>query len=376
MLRLINHKMKKTIILLSAVAIFLYGCKNPDGEEDKVGTPTSVSQDKTSIKNGMDQMVSGVTDLVQGDFLKAVTDFGGVINGESSNDVWMEDMVQGLANSMSIGTVDGNGDYAAEGTSDDFRFSLNDYDGVYTYNFITEKFDVSSSDNGLVIVKFPTSPSMNLNDGELTISDYTYKDFDIEGDLIPLPKKFSMVLKKSGTKLFSVVLNDVEYETQGDMTIPRLIDLNIYASPYDMNITFNKSGTKLEMNHVITSEVGETMEMSGSLTLAHNTFSTISDKDLVLGQVEFTYGSLKAAGSMDIKSLIQIDDPSVAEFNQYADIGLYHNNSKIGDLVLVEDSEGEQSINIFYKDGTSEDMDAAYLQDFIDKVEIEFDTFL
>ena len=67
-------------------------------------------------------------------------------------------------------------------------------------------------------------------------------------------------------------------------------------------------------------------------------------------------------------SLFAYEDPSNTQVNAMTDVDMYYSNSKVGELIMQSDSQGDPEVNIVYTDGSSEDVEV-YYNPFITNIE-------
>ena len=84
-------------------------------------------------------------------------------------------------------------------------------------------------------------------------------------------------------------------------------------------------------------------------------------------QFTVTQSALVINGSIDLKTLNNINHPSATDINKSINLEVNYNNQKIGTL-KVEEVGGEQYLFIFYKDGTNENT-SMYYDSFVKDVE-------
>ena len=169
---------------------------------------------------------------------------------------------------------------------------------------------------------------------------------------------------------FEVDLKSVTYNSYSDYAYPTSLELVIYANPYSIAVDYTKTGNTFAASYKMTSASACTVEVTGKLVLAHDDFDNIDEGDVISAEVNVSYGSLKITGSSDLKSLLALDDPTVAQINQYSDVKVYVNSSEVGELSLETGSDDNNYVNIIYKDGTTDDVSTKYLDTFSSDLEV------
>lgn len=345
------------------------GCKKDD-DETTTSNATTVEQDKENITAGLKQMVTCIADIKRGNGVQAITDFVGLADGNAVDEDWAGDLITELFNKMAIGAQDQAGDYTLEEAAD-FQFTIATFKGIYTYNHTNKNFDFATSSSNEIVVKMPSSASKTTNNATFTFSKYEYQNFTFDGIQTPLPTAVYFTLEIDGQKTIEIDLTEVKYESYADFAYPTKVDLIIYTNPNTTTISYTKTGNTFEGTYTMSSEAGCTMELDAKLVLAHDDFDNISEEDVVLTELTLSYGVLKLEGTADLKSLLALAEPTADQVNQYSDIKVVVSDVEIGELALKTDSDGNEYVNIIYKDGTTDNVETKYMNTFADDLETE-----
>jgi hypothetical protein len=200
---------------------------------------------------------------------------------------------------------------------------------------------------------------------------YTDKACDIEGETTYLPTKASAYLKKDGKKLASIDVT-ADYTNYG---IPKTATADIYAQPVKIQATLTQeSASKFSAQLTITDETqsDNNLSVSAEATLSNAINNYTDFDDCEFNNLKFTVdqASLSIQGSVDLKTLNKIEDPSAIDINLCLDAAVFYNGAKTGTLTVVDLGE-DRYLYIVYKDGTKENTNV-YYDSFITNVENMF----
>jgi len=365
---------KNALLSLSLFGvIFSSSCKKEIDDTSSNNTDetvVNVPQDKENVAAGLKQMVSCISDYKNGKFIQGIVAFNGIANGESQNDEWVSETVGNLINKIALGTANQYGDYEMDEASD-FQFTIGQIKGIYTYSSTTKDFSVASSSANELVVKLPSAPSVSYNNVVLTFSKYEFSNYTFDGEQVPLPTSVYLSVSIDGEKAFEIDLKSAKYVSKADYAYPTSLDLVVYTNPYSIAIDYTKSGNVFDVSYKMTSASTCPMEFTGKLVLAHDDLDNIDEDGLISAEVLLSYGSLKVVGKSDLKTLIALGDPTVAQVNQYSDVKMFVDNAEIGEYSLELDSDDEAYLNMIYKDGTTDNMQSKYLDAFVSDLEVE-----
>jgi hypothetical protein len=255
-------------------------------------------------------------------------------------------------------------DYDEEENENRFNFAR--LAGKYTWNSGSERWDVTS--HNAILLSFPSSESKTANDCEAAFTAYEDKRCDIEGDIIYLPTKANIYLKKDNETLFSTNLS-ASYSEYG---IPAKVTVNVYAKPLNVDVAFTQeSATKLKADVNIENEtVAENNLIIGcEATLAGNGITKYSDlDDIKLNVLKLTLRQheLSIVGTVDFKTL-DGKRLTAENINECINFDVFYKTQKVGTLKVV-DLDEDRYLYIVYKDDTKENT-SIYYDSFITDIE-------
>lgn len=247
------------------------------------------------------------------------------------------------------------------------RFNFPSFAGKYTWNKSKKDWDVNKP-HSTIAVYFPSSETQATNNCEAGIKEYTDKSCDIEGKAIYLPTKASAYFSKDGTTLASVDVT-AEYTGYG---IPQKAAAEVYAKPVKINASLTQeSASKYKASVAIADEddSNNNLSVTAEATLSNGVNSYTDFDDCKINNLIFTVtqAAMAISGSIDLKTLNKINNPSTEDINKSINFEVSYNNQKTGTL-QVEDVGREQYLFIYYKDGTKENT-SMYYDSFVTDVE-------
>jgi hypothetical protein len=251
----------------------------------------------------------------------------------------------------------------------DNRFNFSSFAGKYTWNNSNKRWDKTSHNS--IIAYFPSSENLPTNDCEAGITAYTDKACDIEGKTTYLPTKTNAYFSKGGTKLASVDIT-ADYTNYG---IPKKATANIYAKPVTIDASLTQeSASKYKASLSIVDETDNNNNLSVTCEAAlSNSIDNYTDlDDCKINNLRFTVtqSAMVINGTVDLKTLDNINRPSATDINSCINFEVNYNNQKTGTL-KVEEVGDEKYLFIFYKDNTKENT-SIYYDSFIKDVEHMF----
>jgi hypothetical protein len=249
---------------------------------------------------------------------------------------------------------------------EDKRFVFSKFAGIYTWNKSREQWDKTSHSS--IVARFPSSETLSANDCEAGITAYEDKDYDIEGKTTYLPTKASAYFSKDGTKLASVDVT-ADYTNYG---IPKKATAGIYAKPININASLTQeSASKYKASVSITDETNGDNNLSVTceavLSNDINEYTDLDDCEINSLRFTVTQSAMVINGTVDLKTLNNIDHPSTKDINSCINFEVNYNSQKVGTLKVKEVGD-EQYLFIYYKDNTEENT-SIYYDSFVNDVE-------
>jgi hypothetical protein len=350
---------KKLILAFALLGVILISnCKKDNNTDDPTTSETTVAEDKQNIDKSIDNILTGIKDLKNGDASFAFKDFVKLSGGEILNDDWVE-------------TITGELDYQFnfDDIADAGRFDFNFYTGTYIWNNENEEWDKTNSPNDKIILQFPSQMNQQSNNSVFTMDSYSDQHVDFNGDEYWAPTKLSAELFIDNMEIFHININNIQYELS-DYTIPIDIDIELFTKPYLYQIDMHRNtSTNFDLNISMHNNGNYKLSVKTNVILAHSDYSNFdfgNDINTVSGSISYDNFMFKFSG--DVGTLASLEDPSEIQINTLIDVEVFYDNSKIGDLEYRKDN-GEVNIFIIYKDGTSENT-SKYYDDFLDRLEL------
>ncbi|MDR1896741.1 MAG: hypothetical protein LBR10_08125 [Prevotellaceae bacterium] len=250
------------------------------------------------------------------------------------------------------------------------RFNFASFAGQYTWDNSRKEWNKTS--HNTILALFPSSENGATNNCELGITEYTDKACDIEGETIYLPTKVSASFKKDAVKLASVDVT-ADYTNYG---IPKQATAKVYAKPVNIEAALiQESASKYSASLSVADEDNQdnNLSISCTATLSNgiSNYTDLDDCELNNLRVAIAQSDLTVNGSVDIKTLNNINEPSVTDINNCISFEVLYRNQIIGTL-KVEEVGDEVYLFIIYKDGTKENT-SIYYDSFIEDIESIFE---
>jgi len=337
----------------------LFFCDKPEDpkEDDTAPNVTTVAQDKESLEKYSSDLINCIKDIKNGDLVSTVQTMFDISQGEGDGE-WVQEMVDSLEGIIDVDDIETQN-----------RFSLPTYKGIYTYSSVSKKWTKTNSSNGYVVFNFPSQEN-GTNDLKLSLTEYSDKLTNFEGDDIGVPIRVNLVLTKNGQKLASFKLNSITWVESGDFSLPIAVDAQIFLSPLTIDISGRSLQGKEFDADITLSKSGCNITFNTEFELLHDDYSTLEDTDIDNVKMSLSFNNLKVTSNIDVNTLSAIDDPSASQVNSLLDIDVLKSGQKIADVELKEDSEGDFIPYLVYKDASEEEIDEAYATQFLDDLEL------
>ena len=342
---------------------------NPDQEDtdgDGLGDacdPTTVEQDQANIQASLDATLDCITTFDNGLAVETVlTDFLGIVDGDTLNLVWAEELVDGLGEVVP--------------TTEESRFDIEVFEGTYNYNHGTESWSRNDNQTARVVINFPSSPSESSNNAKLIIENYSDEEVTIGDEPIYLPKAVDVSLEVDDEDVITVNLNSVAYANNADFQIPIAIDVAIYVNPYTLSLVVeNTSGTEFTLD-LDFSDDGDICStgVHAEVELATSDYENLTEDDILNATFALTNNNLTLQSTGGIAELLQIEDPTIEQINSFLYAEVLFNELKIADILIEEGEDEEVIVFLEFKDGSTEDA-ANYYEGFIEDLEELFNSY-
>ncbi|WP_424963737.1 thrombospondin type 3 repeat-containing protein [Ekhidna sp.] len=339
-----------------------------DSDEDGIGdvcdpVPTTVEQDKDHIQASLDATLDCIKTFESGLAIETVlTDFMGIVDGDTLHLEWIDTLTNRLPDVMPVSEKNG--------------LDMDAFEGTYTFNPADTSWTKSGDQNGRIVLNFATSPDLNSNNAVLTIENYSDTEVSIGEEPIYLPTSVDVSLVVDGTEIITIDLNSVEYANNADFQIPIAIDLGVYVNPYSLSLVVdNISGTEfsLDLDFADDTDVCST-GIHAEVKLDGNDYQNLTEQSLLKATFALYSNDLSIQSTDGIAQILQLEDPTAAQINEFLNLEVLYQDFKIADIVLEDDEMDGIIVLLEYKDESSEDA-ANYYEDFIDELETLFTSY-
>lgn len=317
---------------------------------------TTTAQDQTNIQSSFDSVLDCARSLTEGVSVDVLLrDFLGLVDGDTLNIDWVETLLDDLENVLDPNALN------------DAGIDIALLAATYDYDHVTNLWNKTDDQSDRVVLNFPSSPTTTTNNSSLTLENYTDTQIVLDGSTLNLPVTLDLSLVVDGIKLLGLDLGNVNYSSSSDFQIPVAIDISIYVNPYTLSIDFenptmNEYSLSLDFENDMSSC---SFGVDAGLKLDHDDFQNIDFVNVLDATVAVHLNGLTIQSLDGIAEILQITDPTESQINSFVDAEILFGDIKIGDLEFDETNE---TINIVYKDGSSEDS-ANYYQSLLDDLE-------
>ncbi len=317
---------------------------------------TTITQDKQNISNTLTSMETCITVLKNGYGANALKNFLNLDQGEVLADDWIEDMIDNIDEVLELDALEDN---------NKFDYSTNT--GTYNWNSNTQSWTKLNNSNK-IIINFPDAEwNQNNNNAVFTFHSYTDVSIFYDGENIFAPTSVIADLYVDGVKVFDIA-GSYSYDIGNPTPIPININTTLSFDPFSISIIASRiMSTKFEAEISITDNSGCLTTLEADVTIAHNDYENLEETDIVEINTILSHASMEIRGYMD-GSLFAYEDPSNNQVNAMTDVEMYYSSSKVGELIMQSDSQGDPEVYIVYNDGSSEDVEV-YYNPFITNIE-------
>ena len=312
------------------------------------GGSTTVAQDKQDISNTFASMENCISSLKNGFGAEALQNFLNLDEGDVLSENWIEDMVENIDDLLDLNTID-----------DDNQFNFNDNTGTYTWSQSAQSWSQTSIPSNKIIIRFPSSEGTSINDAEFTFHSYNDIALFYDGESIYAPTSLNADLYVTGTKVFELNGN-YTYDVGNPTPIPTNINTVFTFNPFTITITGQRiTSTEFEADLSITNNSGCLTSLHVDAAFAHDDYENLENTDIIEVNTTMSHDNMSIVGFVD-GALMAIDDPSNTQINNMSDINVYYSGNKIGELILQQDSNGDENIYIRYSDSSVEHTEVYY----------------
>jgi hypothetical protein len=334
--------MKKILALFMAftIAIGFYSCTK-SGLDD-VG-PTTVQEDKDFITQTANNTIQCIRGVDNGVFTQTLIKFLGASGGNTLNTNWIDSMTNAL--DVAAGVI--KLDTLTE------RFNYNTYKGIYNWNRVTKTFIKTASST--IEVNFPSEPTQVANNMSFKFTTYTDGQYQINALNKYLPVTAKANLTKNGEEIANIDFSGLY--SSGNFPAPINVVLNVYLKPHNYKITVNRI-TNLQFGYKIElgGDCGSVAE--GKVTFLNDDYNNLDiEQDLKSVDMTYTKAQLTITTNWNAQAYYAFLNPNTTNINSTFTSEVKREGLKIGDLKFVDAPNGDRKVYIYYKDGTSDDIE-------------------
>jgi hypothetical protein len=337
-----------TISIIVAISAFFNSCTK-SGLEDFTPT-TTVQEDKDFIIKTTNNTIVCIKGVENGIFTQTFVKFLGAVNGNINNQNW----VDSLSDALDVATGGIQFDSATD------RFLYNNIKGTYTWNRFTKTFIKTPSTTMSVL--FPSEPTQLSNNMVFKFTNYTDGLYQVNALNQYLPTFAKASMDKNGEEIMKVDYNGTF--SSGSFPSPINVVLNIYLKPHNYKITVNRItnlqfGFKIELG----GDCGSVTE--GKVTFLNDDYNNLDvEQDLSNVQLTYTKAPLSIVNNWNAHQYYQFTNPTTNNINSTFTSVMYNGTEKIGELKFKDLANGDRKVFIYYRDGTSDNVDV-YTNSFI-----------
>ncbi len=342
-----------------------------DLDEDGIGdvcdeVPTTVAQDKVHIEEAFDSTIGCINAFESGTAIQTVlTDFIGLSSGDTLNLEWIEGLLDSLDAVM------------PESMSEEGRFDIVTFAGTYSYNHGDQTWTRNANETDRVVLQFPSSPSESTNNAVLSIGNYSDTEVTIGDEPIYLPVTVLASLTVDGIEIITIDLMDVEYASNTDFQIPMAINVSIYINPYSLDlIVENSSTTEFTLDLSFSDEgAGCATGIHANVKLDSDDYQNLTEQSLLNLTFAVHANNMSIESTGGVAEILQITDPSLAQINEFLDLGVLIDDIRIADIIIEENEFQETLVLLQFKDDSTEDSEG-YYQGFLDDLEVIYTSYV
>ncbi len=358
--------MKKILIPILALVVFnLSSCKKDEKDDNENENPmTTVAEDKANIKASLDGVIECMETFKSGDFVTTAVNFLGMSNGTANEDVWVGDLFDSLFTEADF-----------EYLENEQKFILANHYGTYTYNIDNHKWDRAKNLTDKAVFIFPSNKSATSNDMKLIVGSYSDSPVNLDSGQVFMPKTGAIQLYKNGSEIAHIILNNFSWEAvSSTQSIPTNISGSIMMSPFTYKFEMNRNNpTEFVASIDVTSNSSCGYHVDATLNLNNSDYFDLDDEEIDNLKVNFNYGNFTLKLNADIDGIAALgEDPSTDQINSKFDTKVYFASLPIAKIYFSKDANSNIMPYIEYKDKTSENVDEAYMKDFMNRLENVF----
>tara|TARA_B110000208_G_scaffold65999_1_gene85534 strand:+ start:3 stop:1169 length:1167 start_codon:yes stop_codon:yes gene_type:complete len=340
-----------SILLMLSITVFYAGCSKGEGIDEVVDevvdevidSENSSEQDKLVVENKMESFMSCMENLESGQFSQLLLDI--YDNVENDNTSYHDDLSEAFSD-LNIAQVFEGLNYPYD------LFDFSNHTGTYIYNDALGTW-ITESANNVVEILFPIFTNSASNDLEIRLSDVTQEFIEVIDEGIYIPTSLVLDVFYNSERVFGINIKNIKYEIQDEIPVPTDIDIVIYTNPFTHEIKIDRINSKyFSVHYSLDNGSGCTTEIKSDLELLSSDYENLEDKDIKSISGYILINDLKFEYDGNMEYLLGLDDPTTSQINNYVDLSVLENNTKIGELKLIEETDGDYSVVMVFMDGT------------------------
>jgi hypothetical protein len=368
--------MKKIILVFIPLLLLVLSCEKKDKKSQ-----TSVENDKANIFKSLDNIVSCMGTMKDGELMNAFVEFANISYGEAIDEEFVEDLFDNMEDAFE--EVDFN--------EDEDRLPFENFTGTWSYGILDHKWSHSKSPSNKIIIKFPSDKSQTRNNVTASLDDYADKKYVFDSDDVWLPVSFNLSLMKDGSKLAELDLDNLDFYQSNDLIIPTDVSVSLFVSPFTLAFNGERTSSKQFMAEARFDD-GSGCEyiLNGNLKLAHSDYENLDDEDFTSIEGFFSHNQMKLEYFLGLGKIAEFQNTyagaSDDEINDNIDVKLLMNRQNVGEITIktttevIDDywgsyTESSSDFIITYKNGESESVEV-YLEPFFQDLETVFEPIL
>lgn len=348
--------MKKQISLLTVFALlfsftFITCKKDDDAPKGKY----TADEAKVELSSASQEVQTSMGEMMANPSMESLMFLMELLEMDFDDDDWKSSLKSAVANDQRPGLIAAK-HYFVESLKDDEIDPIEG--GVYTFNFVTDEFDLTDPNVDYLMFLYPANQTAYMNqqnNAELKIEDLEIIEIEITDEWGTYTEEMLTSLKVTH-KIDNQVVMSCTYSASFNVeALPTSITFNMTMAPYSFTMTYSGSG--VNYTSTLSFKQGNDVLMSYDLAFVYN--SDMDDINFVEGYYQVT--PIKFQGEIDVAAMENCDEYDVDCANGNLDVQVIQSetNKLIGDLefrLYTDPTYGDQWVEpvIVYADGSWE----------------------
>ena len=163
--------MKNILLAFIPTLILALSCKrdeiNSDTQTEQTEQiETTVGEDKINISRSMENIVSCMSTMKDGDLMTAFVDFANISDGEALDEDFIEDLFENMEDAIDEIEI-----------PDEVRFPFESFTGTWSYKISDHTWSHSDYPSSKIVVEFPSDKYETSNNVTASLNDYKDKKY-------------------------------------------------------------------------------------------------------------------------------------------------------------------------------------------------------